>query len=37
LNQIYIKSCSTEETIAQIHYHLQHSKSAIHKPYTWDS
>jgi hypothetical protein len=25
LNQIYIKSCSTEETIAQIHYHLQHS------------
>ncbi len=25
LNQIYIKSCSIEETIAQIHYHLQHS------------
>jgi hypothetical protein len=25
LNQIYIKSCSIEGTIAQIHYHLQHS------------
>jgi hypothetical protein len=25
LNQIYIKSCSIDETIAQIHYHLQHS------------
>jgi hypothetical protein len=25
LNQIYIKSYSIEETIAQIHYHLQHS------------
>jgi hypothetical protein len=24
LNQIYIKRCSIEETIAQIHYHLQH-------------
>jgi hypothetical protein len=25
LNQIYIKSCSIEEIIAQIHHHLQHS------------
>jgi hypothetical protein len=25
LNQIYIKTCSIEEIIAQIHYHLQHS------------